>query len=269
MSPDDDEETDALAIAERAVDKASASLFRTGLWRTVRARLVTRATRALHVDALVKSVITRLLTAFLSGELVDDYEGNAIAEIKAATGALRMETDKILGRGTLLPHLTDDEVKEMCTAVNLSAVVRAVKQASLADLAAARDQWVHIVCLLANLSEVARSVHNRRDIGGMAMIRRTARDELQLALFAPCWIVLREYLDAVPDFELDPLWDQSTPVGREYAEWYSLMARLARCSPRPLRPDALPEAIRKAPEDVRQAFNDWVSREDERIVLVG
>ena len=143
--------------------------------RTIRARLVTRATKTLHVDALVKSVVTRLLTAFLSGELIDDYEGNAIAEIRAATGALRMENDKILGQGTLLPHLTDDEVKEMCTAVSLGAVVQAVKRSSLDDLAAARDQWVHIIALLANLSEVAHSVHNRRDIAGMAMIRRAAK----------------------------------------------------------------------------------------------
>ena len=113
FSADDDEETDALAIAERAVENAPASLARTGLWRTIRARLVTRATRTLHVDVLVKSVVTRLLTTFLSGELIDDYEGNAIAEIKAATGAQRMETDEILGHGTLLPRLTDDEVGDV------------------------------------------------------------------------------------------------------------------------------------------------------------
>ena len=157
----------------------------------------------------------------------------------------------------------------MCTAVNLGAVVQAVRQATFDDLAKARDQWVHIIRLLADLSEVARSVHNRRDIAGLAMMRKAARDELQLALFTPCWIVLRDYLDNVPDFELDPLWDLSTPVGREYGEWYALMGRLARCSPRPLRLDALPEAIEKAPEDVRQAFHGWVSRRDERVVLVG
>ena len=98
-------------------------------------------------------------------------------------------------------------------------------------------------------------MHNKRDIGGMAMFRKAAADELQLALFAPCWIVLHDYLDAVPDFELDPLWDQSTPVGREYGEWYALMGRLARCSPRPLRIDAIPEAIANAPDDLRQAFD--------------
>ena len=106
-----------------------------------------------------------------------------------------METDKSLGRGTLLPRLTDEEVKEMCTVLNLGAVVQAVKQASLDDFAAARDQWVHVVRLAANLSEVARSVHNRRDIGGMALIRKVAGDERQLALFTPCWIVLHEFLE--------------------------------------------------------------------------
>ena len=75
MPPDDDdEETDALAVVERAVEKAPVAISHRSRADDPGSAL-TRATKTLHVDDLVKSVITRLLVTFLTGELVDDYEG--------------------------------------------------------------------------------------------------------------------------------------------------------------------------------------------------
>jgi hypothetical protein len=260
-------DADALDQAEQLVGKLEPRMSRDGFARTIGFRLRKRVTASLPIDSLVKGVIAQTLAAFLSGTLDDDYEGTAVAEIRAACGVDSMETDPIGNHGPLLPRLSDEEVKDMVTAVSLDAVVRAARGASWADLAEAREQWVHTVRLLSDLAEVSRRTGRKRDYAGLALFRKVARDEILLGLFVPAWIALAEAL-RVRGVALDPLWDPATPQGREYAELFHLLAKLARSTSMPVSNETLPKAMAAAPEELRGQFAAWVERRHERTILV-
>ena len=257
---------DALDQAERLVGKFEARLSRDGLARTIRFRLRRRVTRSLPADALVKGVITQMLVAFFSGELDDDHEGTAVAEIRAATGTERMETDPIGNLGPLLPHLSDEEVADMTTAVSLGAVVRGVAEASWDDLTEARDRWAHTARLLSDIADISRNSARKRDYAGLAIVRKVANDEILLALFVPFWIALDEVLRQ-RGVELDPLWDPATAEGYEHAELFDLVARVAQATSLPVLGDAFPAALAAAPEGIRAEFVAWRERSPERTVI--
>lgn len=266
---EDGEVGDALDAAETVVERAGPTwLSRDGLARTLRFRLRKLATET-TVDVLVKGVVTQFLTGFFGGRLWIDED--AVVELRAAAGVTGAETDDVLGHGPLLPHLSDEDVTEMCSAYRLTEVLAAVRESSLADLRVARDEWVHKVRLLANFETYAACMHGRRDLAGLGLLQKVARDEIMLALFVPCGIVLHNKLEGW-NVELDEVWDPTTAKGREYGQLYALAAQLIRSSDRTgktlFRNGDRAGAIARAPEEVRKAFYEWGERRNERTVLV-
>lgn len=267
---EDGEKGDALDVVEDLVAReGSPFLARDGLVRTMRSRLRKFATDSLPVEVLVRGAVTQFLTGFFGGRLWVDHD--AVEELKAALGIARAETDDFLGRGPLLPRLSDEQVTEMCTAFPLTDVLATVRGSSLADLRMARDVWVHRVRLLANLETYAACMQGRRDVGGLGMLPKIAHDELMLALFVPCAMVVQKALDGW-HVELDPVWEPDTTEGREFGEAYALMGRfvgsLDRAGKNLLRRGEVGDACAHASEEVRRALYEWGARRDDRKLLV-
>jgi hypothetical protein len=246
---------------------------RNGLARTVRFRLRKLASPRLPADELLRSVFAEVLEAYRSGEMIledDDEHGDEslTREFKVASGLARAETDPIHEGASLLPKVSQAELERSLGVISQRSLEAALRRATLPALERARDQWRHVLTLLADFGEVASSAAGRRrDVGGLEAVRKLAGDEVLTALFVPFWLAVRAMMKRA-GIEIDPLWDPTTPEGREYSEFFGLVARLARSTKSPVTNDALEEVLAAAPEELRAEFAAWVARASERTVIV-
>lgn len=252
----------------QAPDGSRAS--RSGLARTVRFRLRKLASPRETADVLMHGVFAQVLEVFRSGDLSLewDYNGSQTAELKHATGIALAETDAIHQGRTLLPEVATGELERSLSLVSHRGLEAALRRATLPALERARDQWRHVLALLADLGELTSSpAGHRRDVAGLEAVRKLARDEVLTALFVPFWLGAREMMKRA-GIEIAPLWDPATPEGSEHAEFFSLLARLARSTSLPVSSETLAEALQTAPAELRAEFDSWLERAPERTVLV-
>jgi hypothetical protein len=260
------------ALARLEASRASPSdsrALRNGLARTVRFRLRKLATSNVTADELVRSVFAQVLEAFRGhGFGLDwDYDGDLTAELKRASGIDSAESDVIYEGQTLLPAVTTEELDQALKVASRRNLESVLRRASYPALEQARDQWRHVLTMLADLGTVASSAADRRrDIAGLDAACKLAGDELLIAVFVPVWLAAQTMMKRA-GISPDSLWDPNSPKGCEYAELYHLLARLARTTKLPVDNERLPAAIAAAPEELRTEFVAWVERAPERSFL--
>lgn len=242
---------------------------RSGIARTVHFRLRRLASPRLPANELLRSVFAEVLEAYQSGGLglEDDWEGSLTNEVKAATGIDRAEADVIHEGETLLPEVAAEELERSFGAASQRSVENTLRRATMPALERARDQWRHVLRLLADFGDVASSAAGRRrDIAGLEAVRKLADDELLTAVFVPFWLAALAMMKKA-GVEIDPLWDPESAEGREHREWFDLLARLARSARMPVTNDTVAEALAAAPEELKAEFAAWLDRSAERTVI--
>ena len=260
----------ALSRLEAAEPSPGSRAARNGLARTVRFRLRKLASPRVPADELLRSVFAQALEGFRAGgvSLEWDWDGSQTAELKHATGIALAESDHLHEGQTLLPEIATEELEQSLAVASRRSLEAALRKATLPALERARDQWRHVLNLLADFGEVASSsAGRRRDVAGLEAVRKLAGDEILTALCVPFWLAARAMLRRT-GIEVDPLWEPTTPEGREHAELFHLLAQLVRSTSRPVNADALAETLAAAPEELRAEFESWLARAPQRTVLV-
>lgn len=244
---------------------------RNGLARTVRFRLRKLASPRLPADELLRSVFAGVLEAYRTGAgmLLDDEDSDEslTREFKVASGIDHAETDPIHEGASLLPKVSQDELERSLSVISQRCVESTLRRATLPALQRAADQWRHVVTLLADFGEVASSAAGRRrDVAGLEAVRKVAGDELLTAVFVPFWLAARAMMKQA-GIEIDELWDPESPQGREYGEWFHLLARLVRSTTKPVTNDNAAEVLADAPDELRAEFAAWFDRSSERMAI--
>lgn len=212
------------------------------------------------MDGLIVTLVSELFFAFLEGDLtlsvnepVTSSHRALQRELAVGTGVSALARDTFWGNAPLVAHVPVDAFVRELVSLNRKAMKQAIDQASLADLKVARDEFVFIVKLFADISKIADSAEERSDVAGLGTLGMLPKDEAALAKVLPFWLVIKRRLvaDGIP---LRAPYDPALPESQREASLLSILAQLAENASVPVRPENSEQILAEAPEHLREAL---------------